>query len=300
MKCNRRLGVVLLGVLLGNFSPARAQQIRSATWNTDQFILRYRTMVEPPRPSSQELHIGGGGIDDSKTQHRILQDSQQKKYFGYDLNVDSLGGGTFQLTFKPLTIPSLDVGFFALGPDWSELPMPSIPATMQVNDGETVALDLLVNPATGEKIVEYITVNAKPKSSANANPPADLQLSDIRMSLMSPTLHVNGKSREWNHGDAHGSASGAILWVYVPDRGRFLLSFTPHLDLGFRQAGQVRGSNIKFTWNSETYELRTAGNVIPADGAWNLYVYQDTGYQPEGYPPTLYGAGDKPEHLFQH
>jgi hypothetical protein len=268
----------------------QGQQIRSATWSTDTFLLKYRTMVEPARPRGQELHIGGGGFDDSVTNHRVLEDLDQKKYFGYNLQVGVIGGGRFQLNFKPLTVESW-MRFNLDG--WSEIPLPSVPTTMQLNDGETVALDLMVNPTTGEKIVEYITVGSPTGSGGAAR---DFQMNDVQMMLASPQLHLNGKSMEWNHGDSHGVASGSVVWVYVPDRGRFLISFAPHAELGFRQAGEARGAQIKFAWNGETYELRGTERIMPADGAWNVYVYQDRGYQP-AYPPALYGASDKPESL---
>jgi hypothetical protein len=294
MKFSKLLAVVAMSI---GASAVQAQQIRSATWSTDQFILRYKTMVEPPRPSGQELHIGGGGADDSRTQHRILTDSDNKKYFGYDLQVQQMGAGRFQLTFKPLSLPVGEKERMRLSADWSELPMPSVPATMQLNDGETVALDLLINPAAGEKIVEYITVSANPKTKIPAGAPRDLQLSDVQMSLTSPKLRINGKSLGWNHGDRNGTANGALLWFYVPDRGRFLLSLVPHS--GFRQTGEARGAVIRFSWNGESYELDTDGNVAPAEGAFNLYIYPDPGYQPQGRSPALYGAGDKPEQLLR-
>src|SRR5260370_37181318 len=98
--------VLLFGCVL------QGQQIRSALWTTDQFVLRYRTMMEPARPAGKEVHIGGGGADDSTTNHRILMDHDQKKYFGYDMHVAALGSGRFQLNFKPLTVTDPMKRFF--------------------------------------------------------------------------------------------------------------------------------------------------------------------------------------------
>src|SRR5277367_2307531 len=133
-------------------SALQGQQIRSATWNTDQFLLKYRTMVEPSRPKGQELHIGGGGADDGNTNHRILEDMDQKRFFGYDLQVSVLAAGQFQLNFKPLTVTASMRKWMDLD-GWTEIPLPSLPASKVVNGGETVAVDLMVNPGTGEKIV---------------------------------------------------------------------------------------------------------------------------------------------------
>jgi len=283
----------LVFLLVSGAVALQAQQIRSSIWTTDQFVLRYQTMLEPARPKGQPLNIGGGGFNDSITQHRILTDDEHKKFFGYDLQVTVLGGGQFQLNFRPLTTvmirKTLDLD------KWTEISLPSVPASLSVKDGDTVALDLLVNPGSGEKIVEYFTVSDPSTSGSSVR---DLQMGDIQMALASPQLHINGKSWEWNHGDSHGSASGAILWVYVPDRGRFLISFQPHADLGFRPAGEAKGPQIKFTWNGETYELKGTERVLPAAGAWNVYVYQDQAYQPT-YPPSLYGGADKPESLIR-
>ena len=292
----KRINETLL-LLAVSVSVVQGQQIRSATWGTDQFFLRYRTMLEPARPKGQEIHIGGGGVDDSVTNHRILTDSDRKKFFGYDLQVAVLGGGRFQLNFKPLTVPALEHKLMGLD-GWDEILLPSVPASMQLNDGETVALDLLVNPSTGEKIVEYITVgaSARAKSATVGGGARDLQASDVQMSLMSPKLQLNGKNWEWNRGDSHGAANGAILWLYVPERGRFLVSPVRHDELGFRQAGEAKGSQMKFIWNGETYEFQTAGRILPTDAACNLYVYLEQGYQAP-YPPSLYGGADRPDSL---
>jgi hypothetical protein len=135
-----------------------------------------------------------------------------------------------------------------------------------------------------------VTVSAPSKiSTADAR---DFQIADIQMSLNSPRLHINGKSWDWNNGDAHGEASGAVLWIYIPDRGRFLLSFTSHG--GYRKAGEVSGRKIKFTWNGEAYELESQAKILPGEGTWNLYVNQDAGYRPERYPPALYVTATNP------
>jgi hypothetical protein len=253
-------------------------------------------MMEPARPAGKEVHIGGGGAEDSTTNHRILMDHDQRKYFGYDLQVAVLGGGRYQLNFKPLTVTNSMRQFFDSDgsfESWSEIRLPSVPVSMPLNEGETVALDLMANPTTGEKIVEYISVSPPSVSSGSRR---DLQMGDIQMSLASPKLQINGKNWAWNQGDAHGAARGPVLWIYIPDRGRFLISFVPHAELGFKQAGEAKGSVIKFSWNGETYELKGSDRILPADGSWNVYVFQDRGYQ-AAYPPALYGAGDRPDSL---
>jgi hypothetical protein len=247
-------------------------------------------MLEPPRPGGSDLHIGGGGIDDATTNHRILIENHQKKYFGYDLHVDPLGGG-FSITFKPLTISAENLRMFKIDASWKQIPLPSYPNVIQVNDGETIALDLMINPSTGQKIVEYVTVNA-PSKAPTAVPARDLKIEDIQMSLYSPRLRINGKVWDWNGGDAHGEAGGSVLWIYIPERGRFLLSFAPRS--GYRKMGETRATKMKFTWNGEEYELESQAKILPSEGVWNLYVNQDASYHPDSYPPAPYGAASTP------
>ena len=268
----------------------QAQQMRSATWSTDKFLMRYRTMLEPARAGSPELNIGGGGVDDATTNHRVLMDSHEKKYFGYDLSVDPTTPGHFNVTIKALTLTAANLRFFGIDGSWSQISLPSTPGTVQVSDGETMAFDLMINPSTGQKIVEYVTVSSPARGAVSVA--RDLQFGDIQMSLNSPRLRINGKSQEWNGGDAHGEANGPVLWIYIQDRGRFLLSFTPRG--GYVRAGDVSGKKMKFTWNGDVYEFETQGKILPSEGVWNLYVSQDAGYRPAGYPPALYGGVSLP------
>ncbi|MCU1326955.1 MAG: hypothetical protein JWN34_2325, partial [Bryobacterales bacterium] len=113
-----------------------AQQLRTATWNTDRFLLRYRTMLEPVRLQS-ELSIGGGGADDATTNHRVLIDGRQKKYLGYDLSVDPKGGGRFSVNIRPLTMTPEHLQFFRLDNSYSPMPLPAYPGVISVGDGET-------------------------------------------------------------------------------------------------------------------------------------------------------------------
>lgn len=115
--------------------------------------------------------------------------------------------------------------------------------------------------STGQRIVEYVTVSEPLKRKSPQVAARDLQLNDVPMTLSSPRLHVNGKNWEWNRGDAHGQVEGSVVWIYVPDRGRFLFSFTARS--GYRKAGEVRGRKVKFEWNGESYELDNGNRVFP-------------------------------------
>ncbi len=45
---------------------------------------------------------------------------------------------------------------------WSQITISKFPEPQEIRDGDTIALDLLVNPSTGQKMVDYLTVTAVP------------------------------------------------------------------------------------------------------------------------------------------
>jgi hypothetical protein len=71
-----------------------------------------------------------------------------QKSFGYDLQVERLPlGYDYRVTFRPLSVHP-KVG--------ADVPLPGYPEPQTVHSGATIALDLFVNPATQQKLVEYI------------------------------------------------------------------------------------------------------------------------------------------------
>ena len=101
--------------------------------------------------------------------------------------------------------------------------------------GETVALDLFVNPTTGQKIVDYLTVEGGAKrvftSTGNAR---DFSLDDISLELSKPRLSINGKLAQ----QAEVTISGPSMCIYLAGRGRFIFSLAPHPELGFQKAAK--------------------------------------------------------------
>ena len=59
----------------------------------------------------------------------------------------------------------------------------------------------------------------------------------------------------------------AVVWLYVGNRGRYYLSLLPHPKLGFRKAGEVRGSSLSFTIGSDTLTLSSASPDRPRAGS---------------------------------
>jgi hypothetical protein len=224
-----------------------------------------------------------------------MWDREQRVYFGYDASIESLAdANTYRITFGQLTMSAEDARR-ALGSDvsmWTSLPSPDWggPAIRTIRTGEVLSLDLLTNSKTGQRIVDYVTVQGSSLAPANADPwhanfiyetgaARDFHADDAALEIRLPRVSVNG-----NLGTSAVTTEvvvyGAAVWFYLPMYGRFILSLTPHPELGFRNAGEIRGSALTFTEGNDTFNLVSSGRIAPGSGPFNLYVLHDTTYKP--------------------
>ncbi|HEY3837664.1 MAG TPA: polysaccharide biosynthesis/export family protein, partial [Bryobacteraceae bacterium] len=119
------------------------------------FTLNYETRLEPPAPPFVGGFVGGNVTDD-KLIHRYMAYNAEHKFFGYDLQVDhDETDNTYRVTFLPLSITPARIELENPS-SWATISMPAYPSPQTIHPGDSIALDLFVNPATGQKIVEYL------------------------------------------------------------------------------------------------------------------------------------------------
>jgi tetratricopeptide (TPR) repeat protein len=119
--------------------------------------------------STGEGSIGEVVVPGSNDVSRVLFDQRSGAYFGYRLEAEPLPfRGRFKVAFRAL---EARVGSeLERRIDCPDCPPPaplaaragSYPTPRMVTDGEAVALDLLVNPTTGDRILDVLVVSAKP------------------------------------------------------------------------------------------------------------------------------------------
>lgn len=229
---------------------------------------------------------------------RILRDDSQRTYFGYELSIEPLGNSQrFRIQVAPFTAsgewPYL--GDF-LDPTWRRLSLPTYPVVPEVRLGATVAIDLLVNPSTARKIVDYITLRAVNAARPDASP-RDFSLADVVLDLDQPRLRVNGTGMGATSA-FRGRIVGAAVWFYLEGHGRFVISLLPYPELGFQKAGDVSESTLTFTAGSHTYRLDCSRRIAPSPGRFFAYVLREPAWRPDGInanQPFLLGAADKAE-----
>src|SRR5262249_24585607 len=210
-----RVGRVAFGVLavISVCVPALGQSGRLGNGNAsfDKFGFYYETYLDPGVP--ELANVGGGSMMDSKgIVHRYVLDHTRQMYFGYDASVEVLPEpNTYRVSFTQLTMtPELAQRIRPESPfNWRPVPTPGwgSPTVLTIRGGEVVAMTLLTNSATGQKIVDYVTVQEparRPVTFGNTNTPArefgyatgtprDFRVEDAGLRIREPRVSVNGK-----------------------------------------------------------------------------------------------------------
>lgn len=217
--------------------------------------------------------------------HRVLTDAQQNVVFGYDLWVSA---DPITKKFSVAVLPA-DEAFRRtfLRPNGPFATFPKSTSPQTLDDGDAVSLELLVNNESGVKIVDVVSVTfdrSTLRESHLDSAPKDFTLDAVELGVKNYSLLINGTLV--NKSKSTIGFTGALLWFYVPDRGRFIFSLVPREGYEFAKIAVVDDNRIEFTVNNERYEWLSSESILPNGGTWNLWVLHDTNYTP------LFGSQD--------
>ena len=217
--------------------------------------------------------------------HRVLTDADQNVVFGYDLWVSAdpatkkfslavlPADEAFRRTFLKDNTPLRPNGSFAT--------FPKSTAPQTLDDGDAVSLELLVNNESGVKIVDVVSVTFDRSSLHESHPasaPKDFTLDAVELGVKNYSLLINGNLVSKSKSTI--GFTGALLWFYVPDRGRFIFSLVPREGYEFAKIAILEDNKIEFTVNNENYEWLSSEPILANGGTWNLWVLHDTNYTP--------------------
>jgi len=222
--------------------------------------------------------------DRNRTIHRVLRDNDGKFVFGYDLWIaGDPNTKQFTISVKPLD-PEMEATLRAkdrmiAGDSAATFPKSTVPQT--VNDGAEFSLDLLINKSTGVKIIDVVKVTFD-RSRLGSDGPAlrgrDFTLDAVALEMKDYSLLLNdnliatGKSKT--------GCAGTLLWIYIPNRGRFIFSLFPREGYLFQKTGTVTGNKIEFTLDGDHYQWLSSSPILREEGTWNLWVLHDVKYSP--------------------
>jgi hypothetical protein len=222
--------------------------------------------------------------------HRTLVDNEGNFIFGYDLVIEPVPfTRQFKVSVRPLS-PDFERQLRARtlytkqgsrpGLNVSTLPHPA--DAQIIEDGDGFALDLLVNSSTGVKIVDVVRVSfdrSKLWAAPSDTPARDFTLDSVELAVKDYDLLVDGERIAG--GKQTRGATGALLWLYLPERGRFIFSLMPREGYDFQKVGRVEDNKISFTFGGKHYEWISSAPIIGRGGNWNIWVMLDTSFVPD-------------------
>ncbi len=266
------------------------------------FGFYWQSRLEPPTPPlGSSLGYASGYNNDSV--YRVMIDRSTRVYFGYEVRVEPLQQSMYRLTFQPLNLNAETMRRISIDdPGWKKLDVgppvgrplyPFRPAPDTVAELDVVAVDLMMNPATNQKIVDYFVLQGpadawsfrqldaiNPKFSYPTGEARDFAVEDADLTLVQPRLTMNGNREQIIR---VGDLASSILWLYLPNHGLYILTLAAHPEAGFRKAGEVRGTSLSFALGDDKFSLTSSKPITAADAAFNLYVLQDASWKPT-YP----------------
>jgi hypothetical protein len=281
--------IVLLVSLLvsGAALPAQDEGVTLGHSDWSGTRLHFAARFEPPDAGAAKKIDSAVVTGQQDRQHRLILDRSQKRYFGYDLKMEPRGSGTFQLRIEPLNLTAKQLEEIGADSSWTRLGLPKYPLIPEVRVGDSVTIDLLVNPASGQKIVDYISL----RRAIDQSVPSDFSLTDAVLEMDSPKVMVNGKPVDGS--PFGGDLIGSVLWFYLAGHGEFVISMFPNPKLGFQKAGQVAGKTLTFSDGGVVYRLESNTRIAPGLGIYNVYVRHKAASRPG--ETFILGSADRPE-----
>ncbi|HJS23958.1 MAG TPA: hypothetical protein VJ751_06365 [Pyrinomonadaceae bacterium] len=217
--------------------------------------------------------------------HRVITDAQQNVVFGYDLWVSA---DPITKKFSVAVLPADDAfrrsflkDFTPPRPNGAFATFPKSTTPQTLDDGDAVSLDLLVNAESGVKIVDVVSVTFDRSTLSDSHleaAPKDFTLDAVALGVKNYSLLINGNVVSKSKSSI--GCTGALLWLYVPERGRFIFSLVPREGYDFAKIAVLDENKIEFTVNGERYEWVSGASILPNGGTWNLWVLHDTAYVP--------------------
>ncbi len=270
-------------------NPAKRQLVLPISDGGGFVAFRSETSGNAPAAASRSLSallFSQAFAGEDRVIHRVLTNSERRVVFAYDLAVSS---DPVTKKFRLVVLPSDEAFRRSFLKDSAPVrahesfaTFPNSTAPQTLDDGDAVSLELLVNRESGIKIIDVVKVTFD-RSILRENfldaAPKDFSIDEVSsLSIKTYELAIDGVII--GKSISKIGCAGSLLWFYVPDRGRFIISLSPRDGYSFQKIGMVDGNRIEFTLNGELYEWFSSDTIFPSGGAWNLWVLYDPNYTP--------------------
>jgi hypothetical protein len=219
---------------------------------------------------------GGGSL------RRILKLADGRAIV-YEVVVKRIDDGRrFEVTVQPVTPTLQEATQWGIDPARVETDfLKSYAAPLAVTDGDILALDLLVEPRTGVKFVDYYLISSGSPTTIGRQDPARLSAQarqfvaeDAELSIAGYELWRNGETL---HKSDTSEARGRFIWIAVPNVGRVIFTLTPPpADAGFQRTAVVSDHQIVFTLGGDQYEWLSRTRIAPGPGVYRVWMRHES------------------------
>jgi hypothetical protein len=140
-----------------------------------------------------------------------------------------------------------------------------------VRIGEGVSIDILANPATGERIYDVIQP-LTPGVRGGMDPAREQPKLEDEFSLMKIRVAINGKTiRE----PENNWMIGGALKIALPGHGAVYLAIQPVTSHPFQPVGRAEKNRLTFPLGTDFVEITAAENVMKKSAYRTIWVYWD-------------------------
>jgi hypothetical protein len=107
---------------------------------------------------------------------------------------------------------------------------------------------------------------------------------DAELWIVNPGFTVNGRLASTP--GSLNSAHGRLIFIYMPGKGRYILSLLPRPELGFTRGGEVSGGFLTWAAEGDTFGVDSTLPIAAEGGPWFVYELHDPDWQPVTPPKT--------------
>jgi hypothetical protein len=227
---------------------------------------------------------------------RMFVDEARHIYIGYELLLERKENDTYLGTIGKLGVTPMELAAspsrrILVDLSWTLLPLPAMPEPRLFHEGDTLSIELFVDPATGDRLIDDIRINPavpatrlfpvpsaeQPLPTISGNP-REFAASDADLQFVLPrALLLNGVRQG---SIAARNVRGPLVWLYLPDHGRYVFSLTPRAGLNFVKAGRVGGGVLLFAVGKDSVILECGSPMAPGSSLYHLYVLHDANWEP--------------------
>lgn len=184
--------------------------------------------------------------------HRIVLDRSSEGLFAYDLLLVPNGPGLYTVR----AVPAM-----------SEYPTIAAARDFpRVGVGDSVTLEVLSDPSTGEKLFDVIeAVKPAGETQRRPKPEQEISLQDIQLSINGDV--VGRLTNTWG--------IGVAVKIAIPGIGDIFLTRTPVEPYSFQEVGSVSGRTLSFPVGRDQVEIVSTSNILKRSETGSVWVYFD-------------------------